>query len=66
MLLVIVLNSVLTSVIEVFFKANKIVNVTAIEVRAIVNSLIVPSGSNNLKIFEMPQPAAIAITVLAT
>ena len=65
-LLTIVFNSVLTSEIEVFFKANKIVNVTTIETRAVVKSLIVPSGSNNLNIFEMPQPPAMAITVLTT
>ena len=58
-------NIFLTSVIEVFFKANRVAKVTTIEVVTDVISLISPSESNNPKIIEVAEPAIIATMVYA-
>ena len=60
-----VFKSILTSEIEVFFKADMTINVTSTEVSIVAKSFTFPSGSNILKILEAPNPAATAITVLA-
>jgi hypothetical protein len=52
-------------VIEVFFNATMMAIVTIMEVSNVVISLIIPSGSDNLTIYEIPQPAIMAIAVLA-
>ena len=60
-----VFKSILTSEIEVFFKANMMINVTSTEVRIVAKSFTFPSGSNIFKILETLSPAATAIAVLA-
>ena len=60
-----VFKSILTSEIEVFFKANMMISVTITEVSIVVKLFTFPSGSNILKILETPTPATTAIAVLA-
>ena len=57
--------SVLTSVMEVFFKTKMITKVTIIEVSIAISSLTIPSGIISPKIFEAPQPQTTAKPALA-